>query len=263
MHDTLTLKEIEYCRKLLEGVDSLKIQGIDSLKKKVLARLEQNNSENESLFELRVAASIKSEAQNIKYEHPAISGSTVDFYCERDGHNYYIELVSIRTSDAVKDATISSSPYKGIEMFETILTSSNQDQRQTTGGEIVKAQEKIGEKVWDGQKCIKFNSPGVNDVNIIVVDMRGFNLGVMDHDDYKQICFSRTKHFPEEGFTGNKIIGLFDPRLNKKYAIKVREKLHFIVFTKNEAEPFSGCFVARNDVLVNDRSIPLPFEGVL
>ena len=179
----------------------------------------------------------------------------------------------------MKSAGISSfaDPEQKIPTIETILSSDRKDQRQTTAGEMIKVQEKIGEKVFDGKKENKFYVPKEDELNVIVVDMRGYNLGLLDEDDVRQLCFGNTKIHPVQRYNGNCVKGLFDQTLDKKYAILVQKQIHYIIFVKENFSSrfypergveipsqigFDQHFIVPNPHLITKQSIVFPFNGV-
>lgn len=150
--EILTSSEVDYCRAVYDELST--VLWVAPL----LSRLEQepwNYQTKPLLFELRVAAEIYRAGLSAHYEYPTgIGSSSVDFRFEHDGHEWLVELVSILVSDAVKAAS-----WENGLMFGASLSSDAADPRQSPSGELIVAQQKIGEKVWDGETWVKFPEP--------------------------------------------------------------------------------------------------------
>ncbi|MCX7382902.1 MAG: hypothetical protein NT133_16150 [Alphaproteobacteria bacterium] len=127
------------------------------------------SAEMSFLFEIRFARALADVGLTATYEHPAgVGNSTVDFRVELDVP-WLVELVSLHESDAFKAATWTDGVFHGY----TLTTNAN-DPKQSEEGETLKAQERIGAKVFDRKRGpIKFPEPGES-VHMIMVDARGF-----------------------------------------------------------------------------------------
>jgi len=252
----LSEKEVKYCDAILKGFDLRRINHIGRLVNKVRHRINRQNKENEALFELRLATEFVEDAKNIEYEHQSINGSKVDFYCEYKGMKWFIEAVSVRKSSCY----------------------SNEE------NELIRLQRIIGKKVYDNKnkKFIKFGEPEANNVNVIIVDARGFNMGTMDNDDFREALFERTIEPQNRHFVNKKPLkGIFkslsEDELN---AVKpIQQRVHYIVFVHekfntsyelegslvHKAQPgnmFHGCYIARNEKLLGKEQDVFPFKGV-
>ena len=137
-------------------------------------------SEMSLLFEIRFARALTDAGLSAQYEHCAgVGNSTVDFLVDGDPP-WLVELVSLHESNAFKAASWKSGVWAGFQMG----TNAN-DLRQSEEGETLKAQERIGGKVFDGQQPIKFPEPN-GSIHMIMVDARGF-LGD-GHGDPHRAC---------------------------------------------------------------------------
>ena len=165
--EILTTSEVDYCRAACD-----ELRGVPWVAP-LLARLDGerwNYQTKPLLFELRVAAEIHRAGLTARYEYPTgIGSSSVDFQFEHEGHEWLVELVSILVSDAVKAATWDD----GVR-FGTTLSPDAADPRQSPGAELILAQQKIGEKVWDGDTWVKFPAPTPARYHLILADMRGW-----------------------------------------------------------------------------------------
>jgi len=111
-------------------------------------------------------------------------------------------------------------------------------------GEIIRAQEKIGDKVFSKSKdkLVKFPVP-TNSFHVIVADMRGmFGIGgVCDQDDYLEIAYG-AKWADQLGCpchkwktsNGQPIVGLFEQGNPLQSARYIQERIHFIDFVCEE-----------------------------
>jgi len=250
----ISLKEAEYCEVLLKGHSLSRIGGrIESLINKVEGRLNQENKENESLFELRIAAEFKTDAENIESERPNLGNSTVDFFCKYAGQYWFIEAVSARESDSCKSEE----------------------------EELIRLQKIIGEKVFNyrDNREVKFRIPLDNEINVIIVDMRGYNSGLSDPDDIREVSFGVTEEFPRHNINGAVIKGIFtDLSTEKLVAVQpLRAKIHYVIFTNEKFSNsrelegdkivfprfggmFSRCLIVRNDSLLCNKEHHFPFR---
>lgn len=145
---------------------------------------------------------------------------------------------------------------------EQILTSDANDGRQSEEGEIILVQQKIGEKVFSGERPIKFPSVVDNVFHMILLDMRGF-LGMVDGDeaDYREIAYGHEGLKPHERWKAHywnnaPIKGIFERENPLRAAYTVQERIHFLGFV-NEQEYCEGCLLKQiyyyhNPLLFND-----------
>jgi hypothetical protein len=133
------------------------------------------------LFEIRFAAAIAAAGLFAEYEHSSgVGNSTVDFRVALDPP-WLVELVSLHESDAFKAATWSNGVYQGY-----MLRTDADNPKQSTEGEALKAQERIGAKVFERKRGpIKFPEPD-GSIHMVMVDARGF--GGDGHGDTADWC---------------------------------------------------------------------------
>ncbi len=154
---------------------------------------------------------------------------------------WLIELVSLRESKAVKDAT---SVHGGFSVLN--LSTDAEDSKQSEEHEMLTVQGKIAAKAWDRDKndYVKFPCP-YGAIHMIMVDAREF-LGTDgpcgDAADWRQIAvgpdgLSATVIHrwtdPQSG-VDSPIRGLFEPSCPRPEANAVRERVHVVGFVCEE-----------------------------
>jgi hypothetical protein len=190
-------------------------------------------SEMSFLFEIRFARALADAGLVCSYEYNAgVGNSTVDFYVDLNPP-WLIELVSLHESDAFKAAAWVSGENQGY-----LLSTISDDPRQSIEGETLKAQERIGEKVFDGKRAIKFPEPN-GFIHLVIVDARGFGgAGYGDCADWYQIAYGPqglrhelVKHWtnPKNSATAP-ISGLFEDECPIRAARTLQDRLHFVGF---------------------------------
>ena len=190
------------------------------------------------MFELRVGAHLAGAVESATYEHSlGVGASTVDFAFASSGVHWCLELVSVTTSQAVRDASWTNGPTFGAE-----LSSDAADQRTSPQGELLLVQQKIGEKVGTADAPTKFPLPVAGRVHAILVDVRGFGLTGGDEWDYKEIVYGHSgipddlaplRHWWKDADGSQRpILGVFDPKNTKnRAALLLRERIHFLGFS--------------------------------
>lgn len=191
------------------------------------------------LYELRVAGMLVDAKVSFSYEFDAgVGGSTIDFSIPRIKPEILMEVVSIQESKIVTANTVSNAEYPVVT--ELILRSDATDQRRSSAGEIIKIQEKLGEKVWKNRAKTKF--PAITDrTHVILCDVRGCagGEGPLAEEIYQLIYGWR----PFIGTNGEAFIlhfgetpvsGIFDPENTRDYAVELRERVHGIGFSIEE-----------------------------
>jgi hypothetical protein len=239
--DTFTLAEAEYCRLLQR-----ELSGIGWMRP-LLTKIEENGGITRKnkpiLFELRFAAELHGLGLKAVYEYPTgIGNSTVDFLVKTEGIEWLIELVSLETTDAIKQATRTSGPFTWIE-----LESSSTDEEAAESVEMIKAAQKIV------VKATKFPSIQASRFHVIVGDMRGFLIGGGDVGDYRHIAYGvpGLRIFKEsERFlvrllrSANGMLepikGLFEKSNPLKDSPILHDRIHFLGFV-NEKRYSSDC----------------------
>jgi hypothetical protein len=192
-------------------------------------------SEMSFLFEIRFAAAIAAAGLSAEYEHSSgVGNSTVDFRVALDPP-WLVELVSLHESDAFKAATWSDGVHQGY-----ILHTDADDPKQSTEGEALKAQERIGAKVFERKRGpIKFPVPDGSAIHMVMVDARGFGGdGHGDAIDWRHIAHGQHGWNAAQvmRWTNTKtgvrmpIRGLFEPECPLEAAQTLQARLHVIGF---------------------------------
>ncbi len=243
--EILTGREVEFCSQLLQQLNDV------AWSRPLLARVGSPNDwsyeRKPLLFELRFAGDLNAAHLCPAYEYSAgVDGSTVDFRFEADASEWLVELVTLLASDAVKRASWEDGLFFGAQ-----LSTDAADRTQSVEGELLLAQQKIGEKVYTQSAPIKFPPPRTGTYHLILVDMRGFGITGGDIWDYRQIAYGPTglphdKPYLVHSWTDNAgnrrpILGLFDRSNTYQRAARVvQERIHFIGFCNDESYALNG-----------------------
>lgn len=217
----------------------------------LISKVETNGGINKIMpslrLEVRYAYALHRQNIEAQYEYQAGEGdSSVDFRCIGK-HEWLIELVSILPSEAGQQAIRNFNPGgmklpDGIKAYEQTLATNAENPKMSEEGEVILAQQKIGEKVFSGGKPTKFPVP-TDSFHVIVADMRGM-LGIgggCDQDDYLEIAYG-AKHLAQLGRSshrwpppnGQPIVGLFEQGNPLQSAKHVQERIHFVDFVCEE-----------------------------
>lgn len=191
-------------------------------------------AETSFLFEIRFACALANAGLKATYEYAAgVGTSTVDFRVELDPP-WLVELVSLHESDAFKAASWTDSTFGGY-----LLRTDADDPRQSEEGETLKAQERIGAKVFDSKRGpIKFPEPA-GSIHMVMVDARGFmGDGHGDAADWRQMIHGPTglEHYLVKYWTNPRtgaraaIRGLFEQECPLPAAGVAQQRLHVIGF---------------------------------
>lgn len=188
------------------------------------------------LYEVRVAGMLIDNGHTFIYEFDAgVGGSTIDFGIPRETPTVLMEVVSIQESAIVTAGTAINADYP--EVTEVMLRSDAADQRLTSAGEIIKIQEKLGEKAFRNGAETKF--PAITDrTQVILCDVRGYagGEGPLPEEIYQLMYGSKQLNgTPLEPFMlqfGDlPVSGIFDPENMRAYAVQLRERVHGIGFS--------------------------------
>lgn len=191
-------------------------------------------AETSFLFEIRFARELATAGLSAGYEHNAgVGNSSVDFRVDLP-QPWFVELVSLHESEAVKAASWQHGVYQGLA-----LGTDPYKPKQSEAGEVLKAQERIGAKAHARKSGpIKFPLPG-SSINMIMVDARGYlGTGSGDGADWVQIAHGHdalpahlAQHWvdPKSG-RAIPISGLFQDGCPLEAAATVRERVHVIGF---------------------------------
>ncbi|MES2304655.1 MAG: hypothetical protein V4558_04070 [Gemmatimonadota bacterium] len=237
--EILASDEVEYCASLLSRLGD--VPWCKPLVQRVEALWPPKYTDKSFLFELRFAAEIHDAGLEAEYEFAAgVGDSTVDFRMVHEGTEWLIELVSVMTSDAVREATVED----GLK-FSVSLGSGAQDPRQSLAGEMILVQQKIGGKVHANGGPTKFPPPRMGTRQLVYADVRGYGITGGDVWDYRQIAYGPEgligsgvpfgAQWKSPTGEGGGVRGLFQQEnTSQRSAQLVRERLHFIGFSAND-----------------------------
>ena len=195
------------------------------------------NSENMPLmFEVHFAHELYRAGITAEYEYSAgVGDSTIEFRLKTNPE-WLIELVSVRTSDAAKRAI-----QKAGLIYEQIIRPTPEDPGRSVEGEMITAEQKIGEKVFTNGKPTKFPELD-NTVRLILTDIRGYLDEGGDVFDYRQMAYgargipldySWAIHYWEsEPGRLSPIKGLFETDNPLRSAKYIQERIHFLGFVR-------------------------------
>jgi hypothetical protein len=197
---------------------------------------------SEMLFEVRFALELHKAGVEADYEYgTGIGDSKVDFHLKGD-REWLIEIVSLRESKAVRDAT-----WEDAESYEALLLPSNPADLRTLAGEMISVQRRIGEKVLKKEQITKFPVPASNGpVHVIIADMRGYTgedptlaAGYNFRPEYLQIAYGK-KGLPTDQlendppllrfWNGQPVKGLFEESNPTRSTKLIQERIHFVGF---------------------------------
>jgi len=237
----LTLKELNRTKRAIASLSAV------AWAQPLLERLERAggmNSENMPLmFEVRFADELHRGGGSAEYEfHAGVGKSTIEFRLNTTP-TWLIELVSVRTSDAAKRAIKKLGP-----IYEQLLRPTPGDLGRSAEGEMITAEQKIGEKVFSEGRPTKFPPPD-RSLCLILIDIRGY----LDQGrirptsriaDYDQIAYG-AKGIPPQNLRMLQywetepgrlapIKGLFEPDNPLRAAQYIQERIHFLGFVREQ-----------------------------
>jgi hypothetical protein len=190
------------------------------------------------MFEVRFAQELYRAGVTAQYEFAAGEGSsTVEFRLNTEP-TWLIELVSVRTSDAARRATHEITPL----LSEQLLRATPDDPGRSEEGEIITAQQKIGEKAYSRGRPTKF-PPLDGSVRLILTDIRGYLDEGGDHWDYYEMAYGwrglpptmrdyLTHFWQNRAGQFEPIKGLFEQDNPLMAAHYVQERIHFLGFVR-------------------------------
>ena len=189
-------------------------------------------AETSFLFEIRFARALANAGLQATYEYAAgVGTSTVDFRVGLDPP-WLVELVSLHESAAFKAASWTNGMLGGY-----LLRTDADDPRQSEEGETLKAQERIGAKVFDPKRGpIKFPEPN-GPIHMVMVGARGFmGDGHGDAADWRQMIHGPIglDHYFVKYWTNTKtgertaIRGLFEQECPLPSGVVAQQRLHVI-----------------------------------
>lgn len=234
LSDRLTLKEVRRTERAIAALSGV------AWAAPLLTRL--NNAggikpENMPLmFEVRFAHELHQAGITAEYEYSAgVGDSRIEFRLHTTP-TWLIELVSVRTSDAAKRAI-----QKVGVIYEQHFLYTPSDPGRSTGGEMITAEQKIGEKVFANKTPTKF-PPLDGSFRMILTDIRGYLDEGGDAYDYRQMAYG-AHGIPKklewmihywERYPGQiaPIKGLFEEDNPLGAAKYVQEWIHFLGFVR-------------------------------
>lgn len=224
--------------------------------------------EQASLFEIRFARALHEAGTVAGYEYPTgVGGTSVDFGIGAPA-TWLAELVCLRESDAIRAAK-SISDETGNSWTMTLETGKRSPvtgeprPEESPEAEYIKAEERIGMKVFDGKRAVKFPERGPK-YNLIVVDGRGVLGGGGDHGDWGHLTYGAVGRHPAQihAWTDPKtgirapILGLYEANNPTESARVIRERVHAIAFinerTYAAGEIKQGLYICANPTLFRD-----------
>lgn len=189
-----------------------------------------------NFFELRFGHAVHQTGVSVKYEVEGEGTSTLDFGFTSKGQEWKVEMMRLLETDAAKAATTTKVDEDGIQWTKQILSSGNEDKKQSPEGETLKVVERICQKCERQGKPHKFPLPN-KVLHAILVDMRTFKDGGDIHDRvhiglggaYVQEPY---RMYWGEGENRKLISGVFGSETVSKGAPETRERVHFIGFVR-------------------------------
>ena len=227
--DILTTKEAAYTQRAIDALGSVAwakplLERVASCGGLVAANMPL-------LFEVRFAYELHLVGATAEYEHPAgVGGSTIDFRIPGE-REWLVELVSIRESEGLRDATRQFGP-----IYQRVLTTAAENPAHSEEAEMITTLGRIGEKVFSGGSATKFPIPSTA-VHAILVDMRGYLGHGGDAVDYQQMANGAAAVAPDldwaiQYWNDQPIKGLFErvPDHPLRAASPMQERVHFLGF---------------------------------
>jgi hypothetical protein len=232
--DTFTGSEADAMEKIIAELDRVPwAQGI-------LHGVQQNGglvgTNMARFFELRQGYALQKAGIVPQHEVPGEGDSTLDFGFTSKGQPWTIEMMRLQETHAAKAATKTHTDANGVRWTQQILSSSNEDKRQSPEGETLKAVQRICQKCELEGEPHKFPKPD-KALHAIIADCRTFKNGGDVHDrlhvglggEYVKEPF---RMFWGEGKNRQLISGVFGPRTKIRDAVEARERVHFIGFLR-------------------------------
>lgn len=125
------------------------------------------------LFEVRFAYALHRCGRTAQYEYGAgVGGSTIEFRIP-GARDWLVELASVRESEAAKAATRQRGPLYEQALITPPPGAPRAVAERSSEAQMIKAQEKIGVKVFAKGQPTKFPFPGAA-IHAILTDMRGY-----------------------------------------------------------------------------------------
>lgn len=189
------------------------------------------------LFEARFAHALLGQGLTPDYEYRAGVGETIVDFRVPAKPDWLFELTSLRPSNAVQRATVEKGPFISRWLMSPTLKNAAKQNEESEEGEMLLAQQKIGEKVFDGTRPVKFPEPRPDGaIHVVMVDVRAF-LNGGDYWDYMQMAYGPFCGMPQELVhcwlhkgQWQPIRGLFEQECLGRAAPYVQKRVHFLAF---------------------------------
>ena len=236
--DRLNLKELQRTERAIASLSTV------AWAQPLLARLDSAGgmkSENMPfMFEVRFADELHRVGISAQYEFSAgVGDSTIEFRLDTTP-TWLIELVSVRTSDVAKRAIRQVGP-----IYEQLFRPCRGDPGRSGEGEMITAEQKIGEKVFSQGRPTKFPSLE-GSLRLILTDMRGYLDQTVRIRKASLIADYRQMAYGARGLQDPKAIQYWEIRLGQPTPIRglfesdnpllaaryVQERIHFLGFVR-------------------------------
>lgn len=235
--DPLTRGEAKFVRRITDELRDV------PWAKRLLTSIQETggliSANKAKFFELRFGYALHNASVAPQYEIAGEGGSTLDFGFVAKGRNFRVELMRLEETEAARQATHIATDSAGYEWSSRILSSHNEDQRQTEEGETLKAVQRICQKCERDGKPHKFPAPdGV--LHVLLVDTRTLFNGCDGHDHLHIALGGEFVSEPmaRRYWKGKPISGVFSPSTAVRGAALMRERVHFLGFvSEKDYEP--------------------------
>lgn len=202
-------------------------------------------------FELRFAEALFLAEASAEYEVSCGVGDTLIDFRVLSKPSWLVELVGLRASEAVQAATKTDGVFGSLILNSPHPNATIAEKMQSEEAEIIKAQERIGEKAFRDAAPVKFPLPA-GEFHMILVDVRGFIGFGGDPADWRHIATGpdglpdwmiRSWTNPKSG-EEEPIAGLFEARCPGRASSTIRERIHVIGFVCEKT--FEPCEIGRS-----------------
>jgi hypothetical protein len=232
--DTFTAREADRMEVIMAELDSV------PWAQRLLHEVHQNGGlvgkNMARFFELRFGHAVHKAGLSVEDEVLGEGDSTLDFGFTSKGQPWKVEMMRLQETQAAKAATTTEIDENGIRWTKQILSSNNEDKRQSPEGETLKAIERICQKCERDGKPHKFPKPD-KALHAILVDMRTFKDGGDVHDRVHiglggEYVKEPYRMYWGEGKERTLISGVFGPQTEVKGSVEARQRVHFIGFVR-------------------------------
>lgn len=255
--DTFTDREAERMGAIIAELDRVPwAQGILSDVRRNGGLVGQNMA---NFFELRFGHALHEAGIAVDYEVPGEGDSTLDFGFTSKAQAWKVEMMRLLETQAAIAATKTGTD-RGGSWARQVLSSDNEDKKQSAEGETLQVIQRICQKCEHKGQPHKF--PKSNSaLHALLVDMRTFKDGGDVHDRLHIGLGGEYVRTPYRVYWEGKLIsGVFGRRTNGKGATEVRERVHFVGFIRERNFQFGEFgtiieFVANPHLLRNSAAV--------